>query len=68
MTPSRSQREVKRSVKQGYGVKNGHASTSQIPLSSSFPSISICGTFSSALGAHQSELDPAAVHSVPLKR
>ena len=32
MTPSRSQRDVKRSVKQGYGVKNGHASTSQILL------------------------------------
>ena len=32
MTPSRSQRDVKRSVKQGYGVKNGRASTSQIPL------------------------------------
>ena len=67
MTPSRSQRGVKRSVKQGYGVKNGHASTSLIPLRF-HPSISICGTFSSALGAHQSELDPAAVHSVPLKR
>ena len=136
MTPSRSQRDVKRSVKQGYGVKNGHASTSQIPffltgalclsaghgletyssttsrsrprtrgpggidprlavyarswdghytttrrdrllylsdsaqtpLSGSFPRVSICGTFSSTLGARQIELNLSqcgAVTKVP---